>query len=91
MYVQNKNKSKLTPPVAKTSLGHAVWLGSSVKGERGGVFIILGREGNIMIVRPLMGASVLPPSVWGTVPTQRVHPIQLGLRSNVTLPSYVTR
>lgn len=89
MYEIKRCKSELTPPVAKTKRGHAVWLGSSVKGERGGVFIILGREGNLVIVRPLMGSRVLPPSVWGTVPTQRVHPFQLGLQSNVTLPSYV--
>lgn len=53
--------------------------------------VAVGREGNLILARPTVQAhAVLPASALAsTIELQRIHPSELGVKSNVTLPDYV--
>ena len=77
-------------PLAHDTIGWAIYKGDAARDRRGNRLIIVGREGNVMLVRPFVPAYLLPVSLrTSSVPVRRVHPTELGLRSNVTLPDYV--
>ena len=94
-----KNAMKKTDAnVDNTIVGHTIagWTvrkGDRVQSQRGEKFLLLGREGNLLLVRPF---AHRPPSsvvrvsrIAGCIPVQKKHPAELGLRSTVTLPHYV--
>ena len=76
-------------PLALTITGWSVNKGDTVSHRNGQTMRIEGREGNVMLVRRLAGPAALRPSALDNhIPIQRVHPSELGLQSNITLPHY---
>lgn len=94
-----KNAMKTTDAnVDSTIVGHTIagWTvrtGDRVQSQRGEKFLLLGREGNLLLVRPFVPrqpTSVVRVSrIAGSIPVLKKHPAELGLRSTVTLPHYV--
>jgi hypothetical protein len=79
-----------TKLVGISTRGWAIYVGETLM-LRGRRVVVLGREGNLLIVRPFVPPNRVPVSrVLPLVEHQKVHPSEVGVRSSVVLPSYVT-
>lgn len=77
-----------TSPIAETRSGWPIRRGDTRPRTNGPSMVIVGREGNVILARQLAPPSLVGPPKPDLVPVVRIHPSELGLKSNIQLPAY---